>query len=1715
MKKLIQIINLLLILNLLNLKGYSQEIISEKFKAQKLKEYKAFKNPEITYDFFLDMEVQKIKQAIFLKNNPNLSYAARTVTLNSPCGNGDFEAGLLSSEWSGAGGYGVNINGTINYAGMIPGLTGGPIYNSGSHQTLETAGVDPNVPINTVAPGGSTKSVRIGNSFNGGGAEYLSKSFIVTATNANISFWYALVLQNPIGHAASAQPSFKVRVIDNSNNNEITGVTNLGNGSNELIADKNNPFFQNTVVSNEPVVYKDWSCAQINLSNHIGKSITIEFTTKDCSAGGHYGYAYIDNYCGTCNTLNPTGSIQINDTTTSKCGTGNICFNYSLPKSGTQTGSIQIILKIYQSGFLLSTLTSPVLTSGSTYCFTNINPATIPGISPAFGGFDFVGTGIFNIGTTSLAPLNSGALPDGQKAGLNNDYLIACPSPPALSNIVSSNCGTGTICANYTLGTLGVQTAGMVLTLKIFQNGTQVAQLASPGLTTGNQYCFNINPLSIQGLNLSLTGFDYTLTGVSSALSGFTFPVITIGTAPSGQVTGNNNDYNIYCTKPGKLVYNDSSTYKCGPGNICFKYLLPVAGAQFGALDSIALKIYQNGILLTTISNTGFIVIPGDSTGTYCFPINPLTLPGVNTNLPGIDFAAIAVFSFGGIKQTPDTVGKIPSGQFTGMNNDYALYCPRPGTITFDSSSSNCGLGTICYQYTLPASGFITGNVVLSLKIYQNGALITTLNSPLLTSGSKYCFNINPANFLGINSSLGGFDYIVTGNYTINIPGVTIDPITIGTVPNGRITGVNNDYKINCPIPGTLNYSPVNHCGTGSICFNYTLPIDGAQFGTGILSLNIIQNGVFITTLQSPEISNGNSYCFFINPDSIFAFSLIPPQAGFDFIATMSYSLNGQVSYAVVGTNPDGVSEGLNNDYTIKCPKSGNISLLSQQTSNCGRGVICFKYKLPEAGLDTGTVSISLNIYQNGSLLTTINSAQLNSDSVFCFNIDPTTIPGINFNTSGFDFNAIANYAVGAVNFTPDTLGNATNGQISGANNDYFIYCATTGTFSFTDSAKCGKDVICFNYTLPKAGPQTGTVQISMNVYQNGTFITTVSSPVLNNGTKYCFNPSIAGLDLNAGGFDFTGTAVFALGAQSFEPAILGDTVNGMFTGQNNDFFIYCTQTGSIYYNDTATTDCGVGNICFDYVLPKSGQTTGTVTINLKLYQNGILLTTITSPVLSSGNNYCFPINPATIPGIFASLTGFDFTATASFTLPGSVLAPITAGAVPNGQLSGLNNDYAIYCSKQCCPGTNLIVNGGFELGNTGFISTYVFEPTAATNSVIPGKYSILSSAEALTVSPNWNPDCAANNKHLIVNGSTGKTVSKVVWSQTVTLTRGETYTFCADFKNLNQCTFNVLPKVSVKFSSAATANVTNLVINAGNNGCNWQTVSKTFTLTGTGTVSTLITITLDELGIGDGNDIAIDNISLVNLPKVPIDQLLFHLNFFNVTSTSFSVNATPVNPLPVGCTPFWQVEELTTTFVGILSTRVINPPVWLPLSPNNFIGYNGTSILSGNNPGVFNIKKRYRIIYGRTCDCSLKNIYAIIMDPLVVAKNGKKTIRFYEDKTYTKHIIDTLLNSTEEKSEEVKNDKIIEPPIINEPTQLKLFPNPTSNKLNIILPSMKTENYLKLFNSFNQLLSTVIIKPYQTTTQLQLGKYPNGNYVVQFITPKGKIIFSDKVVKR
>ncbi len=659
---------------------------------------------------------------------------------------------------------------------------------------------------------------------------------------------------------------------------------------------------------------------------------------------------------------------------------------------------------------------------------------------------------------------------------------------------------------------------------------------------------------------------------------------------------------------------------------------------------------------------------------------------------------------------------------------------------------------------------------------------------------------------------------------------------------------------------------------------------------------------------------------------------------------------------------------------------NGGISFDAKNTSKCGKGQICYNYALPTvktpAGIITGTLEITLKIYQHGSTTplvftppTLMQSGVLADGDHYCFDVDPTTFPGIDLAAGGFDFVASAKFSLNGSDST-FLVGSVPQGVVLNKNNDYRIECeSSTGTkgeivYDARSSTTCGKGQICFNLKLPtmkdpKGNVITATGEIHLTLFQDGQAVLSLpSSPVLNDktGTRYCFSidpANMKGLNCDLGGFDFVATAMFDFGEASTASSkgICGIAPNGIIEGVNNDYQCECPPgggtKGEIVYDERTSTTCGRGKICFYLKMPTvmdlEGNTyTSTGVINVTIFQNGVAVLSLpASPVLSdkTGTKYCFPIDPpdptnpadpTNLPNLNPNLGGFDFVATATFTFGGMAGIPptsATVGSAPVGIIAEVNNDYQIVCDEipvepkecGCCPGKELVVNGDFEQG-TEIKSEY--EWTSEYDKLFPGTYSVGHVDKIGKFCKNWvlPRECRETKDFsenvLIVNGQTNQPAGStaVIWSQQIVLPSGEKeadYHLCFRYLPLPQCCFDIQAKPYV-------------LVNGGkipltdpcdeDNGCG-RIYAATFH--GAGTVNVQIVLPGD--GKGDGSDLLIDNISMVKIEKLPLALVQFSLDADPTPgdpSTFDIVLTAPTALLTSGNTWAWEVWDGTNTTI-------------------------------------------------------------------------------------------------------------------------------------------------------------------------------------------------------
>jgi hypothetical protein len=351
----------------------------------------------------------------------------------------------------------------------------------------------------------------------------------------------------------------------------------------------------------------------------------------------------------------------------------------------------------------------------------------------------------------------------------------------------------------------------------------------------------------------------------------------------------------------------------------------------------------------------------------------------------------------------------------------------------------------------------------------------------------------------------------------------------------------------------------------------------------------------------------------------------------------------------------------------------------------------------------------------------------------------------------------------------------------------------------------------------------------------------------------------------------------------------------------------------------------------------------------IQLNGNGVSLSATTD----ANGYYSFSVPPGTYTVSEVMQPGWSATTPVGGTQTGLVVTLNSINQVNFGNCPRPPSPY-------CCPGQNLIRNGDFEAGNTGFTSQYAYNAATTAGATRPGQYNVVTGAQALSISSGWvvqDPGTCSNTsgKFMVVNGATTGSGRRVIWEQTVPVKGRTLYKFCVMAKNLKQCDFDVLPKLYVEFSSPLNNFSRILDVNVGN--CNWDLLEKNV-LTNAMPSTLNIKIFLDESQPGDGNDFALDNIALIELPPCPANAVEFQLSTRHLTTATYEVTATSTTT-PECDSIWWKVCEWNAnTNVCIPGTQMGPLPAW-ETAATTFPGY------------TFYYGKIYKITRGSAGECN------------------------------------------------------------------------------------------------------------------------------------------------
>lgn len=227
--------------------------------------------------------------------------------------------------------------------------------------------------------------------------------------------------------------------------------------------------------------------------------------------------------------------------------------------------------------------------------------------------------------------------------------------------------------------------------------------------------------------------------------------------------------------------------------------------------------------------------------------------------------------------------------------------------------------------------------------------------------------------------------------------------------------------------------------------------------------------------------------------------------------------------------------------------------------------------------------------------------------------------------------------------------------------------------------------------------------------------------------------------------------------------------------------------------------------------------------------------------------------------------------------LPTTSLNNITGSWKP--EINNLaTTTYTFTPNTSSSPSTNLVVNGDFSSGNTGFSTDYQYLVSASAGGNQKA-YGIVTTANSwFQFFPACTGHSPTSGNILVADGSTSNSGNDVVWEQTVAVVPNQNYTLSYWLQTLATPNLAIIDLkingISIGIETAPSVN------------CEWKQYSYVWN-SGSNTTAQ-ITIS-DKVIVSDGNDFALDDISFTpNYTQCPLPTTLT----VTVSSPSVSITA-------------------------------------------------------------------------------------------------------------------------------------------------------------------------------------------------------------------------------
>jgi type IX secretion system substrate protein len=190
-------------------------------------------------------------------------------------------------------------------------------------------------PVVAPAPTGGSYSLLLNDNSAGYKMQQANYTFVIDSSNDFFTMQYAIVLQSG-GHPLNEEPYFAINITDVTTGSVVpcTYYAQICPTSGTLAGW--------SISAIDPAVYtKDWTTVGVDLTSHIGHTLTLQCTVSDCDQGGHFGYCYIDASCSVGNfQIIASNALCAGGSTTLSGPSGYSNYNWTGPVTGTSSSIV-------------------------------------------------------------------------------------------------------------------------------------------------------------------------------------------------------------------------------------------------------------------------------------------------------------------------------------------------------------------------------------------------------------------------------------------------------------------------------------------------------------------------------------------------------------------------------------------------------------------------------------------------------------------------------------------------------------------------------------------------------------------------------------------------------------------------------------------------------------------------------------------------------------------------------------------------------------------------------------------------------------------------------------------------------------------------------------------------------------------------------------------------------------------------------------------------------------------------------------------------------------------------------------------------------------------------------------------------------------------------------------------------------------------------------